>query len=68
MALYEEEKQDDCGADHHRQIVTALKAQDRGSTAWQLMDHHLADIEGQVRLTEGRGDRHTFLAVLENFS
>jgi DNA-binding GntR family transcriptional regulator len=67
MALYEEEKQDDCGADHHRQIVTALKAQDLAK-AQQLMDHHLADIEGRVRLTEGQGDRHTFLAVLENFS
>ncbi len=67
MALYEEEKQDDCGADHHRLIVTALKAKDLAK-AQQLMDHHLADIEGRVRLTEGQGDRHTFLAVLENFS
>ncbi len=67
MALYEEEKQDDCGADHHRQIVTALKAKDLAK-AQHLMDHHLADIEGRVRLTEGQGDRHTFLAVLENFS
>ncbi|WP_105439193.1 GntR family transcriptional regulator [Neorhizobium sp. T25_13] len=67
MALYEEEKQDDCGADHHRLIVTALKAKDLVK-AQQLMDHHLADIEGRVRLTEGQGDRHTFMAVLENFS
>lgn len=67
MALYEEEKQDDCGADYHRLIVTALKAKDL-ARAQQLMDHHLADIEGRVRLTEGQGDRHTFLAVLENFS
>jgi DNA-binding GntR family transcriptional regulator len=67
MALYEEEKQDDCGADHHRLIVSALKVRDL-SKAQQLMDHHLADIEGRVRLTEGQGDRHTFLAVLENFS
>ncbi|WP_064708305.1 GntR family transcriptional regulator [Rhizobium bangladeshense] len=67
MALYEEEKQDDCGADHHRQIVTALKAKDLAK-AQHLMDHHLADIEGRVRLTEGQGDRHTFMAVLENFS
>lgn len=36
--------------------------------AQQLMDHHLVDIEGRVRLTEGQGDRHTFLAVLESFS
>ena len=67
MALYEEEKHDDCGADHHRMIVSALKAKDI-TKAQQLMDHHLADIEGRVRLTEGQGDRHTFLAVLENFS
>ncbi|WP_312223777.1 GntR family transcriptional regulator [Rhizobium rhizoryzae] len=67
MALYEEDKKDDCGADHHRMIVTALKAKDVAK-AQQLMDHHLADIEGRVRLTEGQGDRHTFLAVLENFS
>ena len=65
--LYEEERKDDCGADHHRLIVTALKAKDLAN-AQQLMDHHLADIEGRVRLTEGQGDRHTFLAVLENFS
>ncbi|PKA42966.1 GntR family transcriptional regulator [Rhizobium sullae] len=67
MALYEEERKDDCGADHHRMIVAALKAKDL-EKAQQLMDHHLADIEGRVRLTEGQGDRHTFLAVLENFS
>ncbi len=67
MSLYEEERKDDCGADHHRLIVTALKAKDLAQ-AQQLMDHHLADIEGRVRLTEGQGDRHTFLAVLENFS
>jgi DNA-binding GntR family transcriptional regulator len=67
MSLYEEERKDDCGADHHRMIVAALKTKDLAK-AQQLMDHHLADIEGRVRLTEGQGDRHTFLAVLENFS
>ncbi|MGR9060208.1 GntR family transcriptional regulator (plasmid) [Rhizobium leguminosarum] len=67
MSLYEEDRKDDCGADHHRMIVVALKARDLAK-AQQLMDHHLADIEGRVRLTEGQGDRHTFLAVLENFS
>ncbi|MBX4969987.1 DNA-binding GntR family transcriptional regulator [Rhizobium binae] len=67
MALYEEDRKDDCGADHHRMIVTALKAKDLAK-AQDLMDHHLADIEGRVRLTEGQGDRHTFMAVLENFS
>ncbi|MFK3779562.1 GntR family transcriptional regulator [Agrobacterium sp. NPDC089420] len=67
MALYEEEKHDDCGADHHRLIVAALKEKNLAKVQ-QLMDHHLADIEGRVRLTEGQGDRHTFMAVLENFS
>lgn len=67
MSLYEEDRKDDCGADHHREIVAALKAKDLAK-AQHLMDHHLADIEGRVRLTEGQGDRHTFLAVLENFS
>lgn len=67
MSLYEEDRKDDCGADHHRMIVAALKAKDL-TKAQDLMDHHLADIEGRVRLTEGQGDRHTFLAVLENFS
>jgi len=67
MSLYEEDRKDDCGADHHRMIVAALKAKDL-SKAQDLMDHHLADIEGRVRLTEGQGDRHTFMAVLENFS
>jgi DNA-binding GntR family transcriptional regulator len=67
MSLYEEERKNDCGADHHRLIVSALKAKDL-EKAQQLMDHHLVDIEGRVRLTEGQGDRHTFLAVLENFS
>lgn len=67
MSLYEEERKDDCGADHHRLIVKALKSKDLAK-AQKLMDHHLADIEGRVRLTESQGDRHTFLAVLENFS
>lgn len=67
MALYEEDRKDDCGADHHRIIVAAVKAKD-AAKAKQLMDCHLADIEGRVKLTEGQGDRHTFLAVLEHFS
>lgn len=63
----EEDRKDDCGADHHRMIVAALKAKDLVE-AQHLMDHHLADIEGRVRLAEGQGDRHTFLAVRESFS
>ncbi len=67
MSLYEEDRKDDCGADHHRQIVAALKAKDLAK-ARALRDHHLADIEGRVRLTEGHGDRHSFMSMLENFS
>ncbi|MGE0282824.1 MAG: GntR family transcriptional regulator [Rhizobiaceae bacterium] len=67
MSLYEEDRKDDCGADHHRMIVAALKEKDLAK-AQSLMDHHLADIERRVRLTEGQAERHTFLAVLENFS
>lgn len=51
IVLYEEEKKDDCGADSHRMIVTALEEKDFGK-AQQSMDHHLANIEGRVRLTE----------------
>jgi DNA-binding GntR family transcriptional regulator len=65
MSLYEDDRKDDWY--HHRMIVTALKAKDLAKVQ-DLMDHHLADIEGRVRLTEGQGDWHTFLAVLENFS
>jgi len=67
MALYEEKHSNDCGADHHRMIVKALKAKDL-LKAQQLMEHHLTDIEGRVHLTEGQGDRHSFISVLENFS
>lgn len=67
MALYEEGGQDDCGADHHRAIVTAIKVKDVRK-AQDLMDHHLADIESRVRLTEGQSDRHAFITVLQTFS
>lgn len=67
MSLYQDERKDDCGADHHRMIIAALKEKDL-SAARRLMDHHLADIESRVRLTEGQAERHTFMAVLESFS
>lgn len=67
MSLYEERHHDDCGADHHRLIVKALKEKDL-QQAQKLMDHHLADIEARVQLTQGQGDRHSFMSVLENFS
>ena len=67
MALYEDEHHDDCGADHHRAIVSALRRKDLAE-AQQLMDDHLADIEGRAKLTQDHGDRHRFEAVLASFS
>ncbi len=67
MALYEDERQDDCGADHHRAIVAALRENDVNK-AKRLMDTHLGDIEGRVKLTPGQSERHSFISVLEAFS
>lgn len=67
MALYEDEHRDDCGADHHRRIIDAIRHRDLAA-ACQIMDEHLADIESRVRLTQSQGDRHSFLSVLEAFS
>ena len=67
MALYEEERSDECGADEHLAIVAALRRKDLPE-ALRLMDEHLADIEGRVRLTQNQGDRHSFEAVLASFS
>jgi len=67
MALYEEERTDECGADEHLAVVAAIRRQDLPA-ALRLMDEHLADIEGRVRLTQNQGDRHSFEAVLASFS
>lgn len=67
MALYEEDRSDECGADHHLAIVGAIRRKDI-KTAQRLMDEHLADIEGRVKLTAGQGDRHSFESVLATFS
>lgn len=67
MALYETEHSDECGADEHLAIVAALRRSDLAE-AQRLMDEHLADIEGRVRLTQNQGDRHSFEAVLATFS
>jgi DNA-binding GntR family transcriptional regulator len=67
MVLYEEEKRDDWGADHHHNIVAAIRNRDV-KLAQKLMGEHLADIESRVRLTQSQGDRHTFVSVLETFS
>ena len=50
MALYETEHSDECLADEHLAIVAALRRSDLAE-AQRLMDEHLADIEGRVRLT-----------------
>ena len=67
MALYEDEHHDDCGADYHKAILAALRRGDLKATQ-DIMDAHLADIEGRVRLTQGQGERHSFLTVLQTFS
>ncbi|MET3899234.1 DNA-binding GntR family transcriptional regulator [Devosia sp. UYZn731] len=67
MVLYEEEKRADWGADHHHDIVAAIRKRDV-KLAQTLMNEHLADIESRVRLTQSQGDRHTFVSVLETFS
>lgn len=67
MALYEEERTDECGADEHLAVIAAIRRQDLPA-ALRLMDEHLADIEGRVRLTQNQGDRHSFEAVLASFS
>lgn len=66
MALYEDERQDDCGADHHSQIVNALRSKDVNK-AQTLMDAHLADIEGRVKLIPSQSERHSFMSMLETF-
>ncbi|WP_213781608.1 GntR family transcriptional regulator [Caballeronia sp. dw_276] len=67
MTLYEHEHHDDCGTDHHRAILDAVREKDL-KRALHLMDEHLADVEGRVRLTQDHGDRHTFEAMLASFS
>ncbi|WP_375509016.1 GntR family transcriptional regulator [uncultured Caballeronia sp.] len=67
MVLYEQDHHDDCGTDHHRAILNALRVKDR-ALALQLMDEHLAEVEERVRLTQDHGDRHSFEAMLANFS
>lgn len=67
MTLYGVASPEDCGSNHHRQIVEAVRRKDlRGAQA--LMREHLADIESRVRLTQSQGDRHTFESVLQSFA
>jgi DNA-binding GntR family transcriptional regulator len=67
MTLYEQKHHDDCGTDHHRNILGAIRSKDM-PRALSLMDAHLADIERRVRLTQDHGDRHSFEAMLASFS
>lgn len=67
MALYEDEPHDDCGTNHHREIIADLRRNDLDA-AQRRMDEHLADIESRVRLTQAQGDRHAFVSVLKAFS
>jgi DNA-binding GntR family transcriptional regulator len=67
MALYEDEPHDDCGTNHHREIIADLRRHDLAG-ARKRMDEHLADIESRVRLTQAQGDRHAFVSVLKAFS
>lgn len=67
MSLYEHEHHDDCGTDHHRAILSAVRDKDL-KRALQLMNDHLVEMEGRVRLTQDHGDRHTFEAMLASFS
>jgi len=55
------------GADHHRFIVDALRLGiiKQGQA---LTDKHLAKIEGRVKLTQGQGERHSVVSVLEMLS
>ena len=67
MTLYGVASHNECGSDHHRQIVQAVRRKDLVG-AQALMREHLADIESRVRLTQSHGDRHTFESVLQSFS
>jgi DNA-binding GntR family transcriptional regulator len=66
-AIYQKAHHDECGAGHHRIILSAIKKRDRKATI-EAMKHHLTDLEDRLHLDEAQGDSHTFAAVLERFS
>lgn len=66
-ALYRRQQGDQCGADHHRQIIGAVARGDK-EQALKLMSEHLAELESQLVLDEAQGESHSLTAVLERFS
>jgi DNA-binding GntR family transcriptional regulator len=67
MALYGQERHDECGADDHRSILAAIHKRDV-ERACSLMEQHLRHIETHVRLDEAPVDRNSFLGVIESFA
>lgn len=65
--LYRRSRQDQCGADHHRQITGAVRRGDK-ALAMNLMAAHLDDLENRLMLDEAQGDSPNLTAVLERFS
>ncbi len=66
-ALYRRKNGDQCGADHHRQIIEAVA---RGDTTGEIaqMSEHLDDLESRLVLDEAQGESHNLTAELERFS
>ena len=63
--VYKVQPKDNCG--DHRNILAALRKRDL-ARARELMDEHLAELEGRVRLTPDRADLDSFANVLKAFS
>ena len=66
-ALYRRKNGDQCGADHHRQIIEAVARGDK-TGAIAHMSEHLDDLENRLVLDEAQGESHNLTAVLERFS
>lgn len=66
-ALYRRKNADQCGAEHHRQIIEAVARGDKPG-AIALMSNHLDDLEHRLLLDEAQGESHNLTAVLERFS
>jgi len=63
--VYKVQPKDNCG--DHRNILAALRTREL-TRARELMDEHLAELEGRVRLTPDRADLDSFANVLKAFS